>query len=329
MTTTNLPRGRTTAHRWAQQTAFNTAATANFFELNAYSSTFTPKRPLDDDDVLGSAGYANVTDARPAAPGVEDADGSMALPLDLTQIAWLLEALFGSVAPTNATGVYTRVFTSGGVALPLWTIEKQLATGQFEKLIGGVCKDATFPIGADKGYASVDTTWAGFQVSAPYAATAAGAPTVVPLANRMPKSSGLLKIGGTQIGRITTGSLKVTNTIDMDRYAGSVQESDVFLTKTDAALDITARYVDDTLRAYGTPGAGGFLPTPVAVEIDYVLSANLSLIFTLPAVRFEPVAVATENGGLMTQKLSGRAEVGSAAAMVTATLVNSSATPAS
>jgi hypothetical protein len=325
--TTNLARGRTTAHRLADQTNFTTEATASFFELNAYSSTFTKKKPLDDDDVLGQAGYANVTDARPAAPGVEDADGSMSVPLDLMQIGYWLKGLLGApvvtaVADPAPTGTNSFVFSSGAVSLPCRTIEKQLAATQFEAMIGAIVKDASFPIAADKGYAAVDMSLVGRQVTDPYTATIAGAPTVVALANRIPKSSGVIKIGGNVISRITTGSMKITNTVTTDRYAGSSLQSDAFLEKIDGMFDLTARYVDDTLRAYGVAGTNGFLPNPVTVELDYSLGTYLSLSIVASAVRFEPVSVPTSNGGLMTQKLSGRCEVGAAGPMITATLVN-------
>ena len=328
--TTALPRGRGVAIRLADQADVSTQAIANFFEVNSYASAFNKKKPLDDDDVQGQAGYANVTDSRPAAPGLEDADGTMQVPMDMDQIGFHLKGLLGLYSVAAAAGgapggTMAHTFQSGALSLPARTIERQLNTGQFEAMIGAVVKDMTFPIGAEKGYAKADMSLWGKQVTDPYVATAAAAPTVVPLISRVPATSGVLRANGVQIGRVQSGNLKVTNDVQADRYAGDVTESDAFLQAVAAQLSVTARYTTDALRTLGATG-GVVLPPIQAVDLTWTLSTYLKLVITLPAVRFEPVSIAVTNGGLLTQQLSGRAEVAAGGPMLTAVLTNARAT---
>lgn len=324
--TTALPRGRSQRVRIKEQADFATQATGNYFELNTYTVTPDKKKEFEDDDVTGSVGAVSETDARPAAPGVEESDTSFRVPLDLLQIGYWLKGLIGgytvsAVANPAPAGTYAHVFASGSGAVPINTMERQLAAGQLEKVIGLVLKELTFPIGPDKGYEQVDVAAIARSISDPYTVSIAGAPSVLALSNRVPKTVGIIKIGGAQVGRVLKGSAKLTNTVDTDRYAGDVVRSDAMMSKLEGALNITARYTTDALRAYGAAGSDGFLPDPVQVEIDYVLSTYLKLALVFPAVRFRPVNVPAENGGTMTQQLSGRAE-SSTSPLITATLTN-------
>ncbi|MET3665903.1 phage tail tube protein [Caulobacter sp. 1776] len=326
--TTNLPRGRATLLNLKGQADFPTAASgANAVQLNVYQRTFNKKKPLEDDDINGVVGYANPTDARPAEPGLEDADGSLQAPLDLHQIGyWLLMTLGapGSAAVDDPApaGTYAHTFTSGAAGLPIATMEAMNAPGQFEKLIGGLVQDATLPIGPDRGYAKVPITLMGRQTSDPYNASVFTGPTVSALAKRVPNSKGIITIGGVQVARITRGTLKISNSIEMDRYAGENVQSDAFLAKISTDLNLTARYVTDAIRAYGATGSDGFLPDAQEVALTWSLGTYMKLVVTLPAVRFEPVSVPVQNGGTMTVDLKGRGEVGAAAPMVTAVLTN-------
>lgn len=329
--TTVLPRGRTVALRLADQVDVPTQAVGNFSEINTYAQTFNKKRPLDDDDITGQVGFANNTDARPAAPGLEDADGTLQAPLDLVQIGYWLKGALGSydggvaIANPAPAGTKAHTFASGAVSLPARTLERQFTATQLEAMIGAVVTQLSLPIGAAAGYAKCDVSLWGRQVTDPYNASIAGAPTIVALGARVPNSSGVITAGGVQMGRVTTGSLKISNTVTPDRYAGDNLESDAFLEKVDAALDITARYTTDALRALGQNAAGSVLPAVTAVTLSWQLSAYLKLLVTLPAVRFNPVSIAVQNGGLMTQQLTGRAEVGAGGPMVTAVLTNQQA----
>jgi hypothetical protein len=320
MTTTALPRGRQTRLRLAYQTAFAVAATTGFQELNTYNHTFNPSRPLQDDDVLG-AGFQNLVDERPAAPGLEEADAPIQVPLDLNQIGFWLKALLGAPT-TSGTTTKTHVFTSGAASLPSLTLEREFAAGQFELLTGGVAKSAKFDFAPANGFRAVDLSFAARQVSAPYATTAAGSPTIQTLLNRIPASIGNIKLGGTQIGSVTAAEFMLTNDLELDRYVGDPFRSAAALNATNGEINFTARYTTDALRAQANPDATTLLPAAYAISLEYVLSATLKLVLDLPAVRFERVSIPVQNGKALTQSFKGRCEVAASSPMLTATLTN-------
>lgn len=321
MTTTVLPRGRQTRVRMAYQSAFATQATSGFQELNTYTSNFNPIRPLADDDVLG-AGFANLVDERPAAPGLEEADASLSVPFDLAQIGFWLKAAMGAPTTTGTT-TKTHVFTTGSTSLPSLTLEREfVSAAQFEAMIGGVVKTAKFDFSPGQGFRGLDLSLAGRQVLAAYTSTIAGTPTVQALSNRVPASIGVIKQGGTAIGQVTDGDLTLTNDFEMDRYVGDRFRSAVGLNAINAELNFTARYTTDTQRNFANPDATTLLPAPVAISIEYIVSATLKLVLDLPAVRYEPVSIAVQNGKALTQKFKGRCEVGASSPMLTATLTN-------
>lgn len=327
--TNNVPRGRGTLLNLKSQVDFATPASgAGAVQLNVYQRTFNKKRPLEDDDVTGQVGFANPTDDRPAEPGLEDADGSLQVPLDLHQIGyWLTMALGLEATPEEVeggapAGTFDHTWTSGGSGLPIVMLEGQNAPGQHEKMVAGLLQDITFPIGPEKGYAKLPITLVGRQVSDPYVNSVFTAPTVAPLAKRVPNSRGLIAIGGSAVGRVTRGTLKLSNTIEMDRYAGDNLQSDAFLAKISAELNLTARYTTDAIRALGATGVDGVLPDPHEIVLTWAIGPYVKLVLTLPAVRFEPVSAPITNGGTITVDLKGRAEVGASAPLLTAVLTN-------
>lgn len=321
MTTTVLPRGRQSKLRLAYQTAFATQAASGFQELNTYTHAFNRSRPLQDDDVLG-AGFANLVDDRPAAPGLEEADVSLSVPFDLAQIGYWLKLGLGAPS-TSGTTTKTHVFTTGNTSLPSATMERELlAAAQFEAAIGAVCKTMKFDFGPQQGFRALDLSFGARQISAAAVASIAGTPTVQPLANRLPASIGTIKQAGTAIGQVMTGDLMITHELEFDRYVGDPFRSAAGLTKTNAELNFTARYTTDTQRNFANPDATLLLPAAYAISIEYVISATLKLVLDLPAVRFEPVSIAVSNGGAMTQAFKGRCEVGASSPMLTATLTN-------
>ena len=324
MTTAAIPRGRQSKLRLAYEATFGVNPAASFSELNAYTATFSRARPLVADDVLG-AGFANFVDARPAAPTVEDATGKLTLPLDLAQIGFWLGAAVGRVSATGTTPK-THVFSSGVATIPSLYLERELvAAAQYEAARGMAVKTLKLPFGPGAGYQQIDIDLMGAQILEPYTSTAAGSPTVEALSNRVPKSVGIIKIAGTQVGQIISGDITLTNVLTADRFVGdSAFPSQMTLEEQTIAVTLSARYNTDSLRALGALGSN-LLPPVQTVEVDYSLGASNSLAILLNQVRFEPVDLPTSNGKTMTISLKGAAEVGASNAMLTATLTNSHA----
>lgn len=324
MSTSVLPRGRQSKLRLAWETTYATAPVSGFQELNAYAHDLARARALEPDDVLG-AGFANNVDARPAAPNVEDASAKISVPCDMLQVGYWLAAALGRIAPTGA-GPYVHSFASGGTSIPSITLERELlAAAQYDGLTGGVVKTLKMPLKPGKGYNMFDIDLAASQVLAPYASTAAGSPTVATLANRVPNFLGLIKANGTTLGGLIDGALTLTNDITLDRYVnGAEYVAAAILEGQDVAVDVTARYSTDALRAYGVPD-GTHLPPVQSIVFSWTLGA-MTLLVTCAAVRFEPVNAPVTNGKTITQQLKGRAEVGASTPMLTATLTNTMAT---
>lgn len=327
MSTSVLPRGRSTKLRMQLETTYATPPTGNWSEVNSYSLDLNRVRALEADDVLG-AGFANTVDARPAAPNVEDATGKLTVPFDLHQAGFWLGAALGLDVVTGS-GPYTHVWTSGLTQLPSFSLEREfVAAAQYDGMNGGVVKSLKLPFKPGKGYNMIDVDIVGAKVLEPYAATVAGTPMVQAIGLRIPNTVGVIKIAGSQVGQIIDGSLTITNDITLDRYVGSSAfVSAAFLEGLDISVDLTARYNTDALRAYGTLSGSLGVPSVQTVEVDYVVGAN-SLTLVLNAVRFEPINAPVANGKTITLSIKGRAEVGASAAMLTATLVNNVASGA-
>ena len=325
MTTSILPRGRQSKVRIGYQSAFLTQQTTGFQELNVYSHNFERKRAVEPDDLLG-AGLLNTIDARAAAPALEEASGSLSVPLDVAQIGFWLKALLGAPSVSGTTPkVYT--FTSGATQIPSLTIEREfVAAAQYETMVGGVVRDAKFSFGQTPGFRSVDLNLMGRQILVPAAATIAGTPTVQPLSSRIPASVGTLKNSGVAIGRVISGDITFTNQLTFDNYIGDAFVDDAVVEAQDVAINASIRYSTDALRNLATVDATLLIPPVQSLSLEYVLSANASLILTLPNVRLEPMNVGVTNGKSLTIGVKGRAEGSSGSAMMTAVLTNTYAT---
>lgn len=312
------PRGRSTKIRIAYEATYGTAETTGFFELNTYKHDFQRSRALVDDDVLG-AGFANATDARPAAPNIEDDKWSLEVPFDLTQIGYWLKPAFGDVTGSGSPKVHS--FSTGVAGLPSFTMERELASGQFEEAIGCVVTKMTFNVGPGPGFDSVMIEGICKQITEPYASTLAGTPTVVALSARIAKTLGIVKVATTQIGSVISGQISLTNTVEADRFAGDgAYISQVNLVAQDCEVSLTARYKTDVLRNYANLSSG--LPAAQRFDFEYVTSPSLKLVNTLKNVRAEPLGSPVGSGGLVTIAMKGRAEVGTSDAMMLATLTN-------
>lgn len=328
--TSVVPRGRATLLNIKGQPDLQTAATgADAVQLNTLQRTFNKKRPLEDSQVNGVTGAINSTDDRPAEPGLEDGDGSLVLPFDLHQIGYMLTMALGNpvsvaVGGGAPAGTFAHTYASGGDTIPIVTLEGQNAPGQLEALVGGYLKDFSLPIGSTAGYAQVPVTLGGRQTTDPYTASLFTDPEVLALARRVPNVRGFVSIGGVQVARVTQGSTKVTNRTDAERYSENLISA-VYLDGRSAEINATVRYTTDQVRTFGKTGADGVLPDAFEVSFTWALTQYVKLVLTFPAVRFEPVGVAIQNGDKWTVDLKGRAEIGAAAPMVTAVLTNQTA----
>lgn len=324
MTTSTDPRGRLAELYSARQTALATAAASpaqTFVRRHFYDLAFNPQSEPQDDDVMGG-GFANSIDARPAAPDIERASARVVWPLDLTQIGWALAEFFGSVEPSG-TGPYVHTFDTASATVPSTTVERRLASGAFDGATGLVARSLMFPIGSDRGYTRINADYFAREALEQYGSTVAGTPTTPALTARVPRAVGTIKRDGVALGSIISGDVTLTNVLGEDAYHGSRLVEDVQLEGRTAALNLTGRFKGAALRDMGKIASGAYLPGVYEIELDWTLSASLSLVLTLRNKRFAKVGIATSGPGRLDVALRGRGEVGTSAAMATAVLTNS------
>lgn len=323
MTTSSDPRGRAVELYSGTQTALATGVVSpdvTFVRRHYYDWTPSPQSEPQDDTILGG-GFANSIDDTPAAPDVERAGIRVVWPMDLVQLGYVLAEMFGGPVTTGG-GPYVHTFSSGTAVLPSRTIERKLATGQFDGAIGLVGRSLQIPIGSDRGYTRVNADYFARSMPKQYASSIAGAPTALSLASRVPRAVGTIKRDGVALGSILSGDLTLTNQLGEDSYHGSPLIDDVQLEGRSVALNLTGRFKGAALRDLGELANGAYLPGVQDIELEWSLSASLKLTITVRNVRFAKTSPTTSGPGRLDIGLKGRAEVGAASSMVTAVLTN-------
>lgn len=324
MPTNTWPIGEQSRVRFGAQSDPLTQSTGDFYDLPYYSASFTKERPLQDDRVLG-AGWNNPTDSRAAAPGLVAASGKMEIPADVAALGLMLTAILGAgaVAANGAGGANdkTWTFTSGGVAVPVYSVEVMKAAGMYDVALGAFAKSVAFSFkGGDQGYAKVTTDWGAVDIEDSQADSIAGSPTVL-AGVRFPGFLGTLDLAGVAAGAVMDTTVTLTNEYDEDRYLNSATLGGVGLKSMALKIEATLRYTGDAIRAYGEVASNG-LPAAIGAQLALSIDATHGLTLAMPNVRFEPVGTPIEGPGGLQVKLQGRAEQSSSAAMVTATLLN-------
>lgn len=324
MPSTALPLGETSRLNLAKQTSLLTPTNGSGFKtLQYYSAPFQKGRPLQDDRILGG-GFNNDVDSRPAGPGLVDVSGKIVAPLDYEQIGFWLNAILGDEGSPTGTGPYTHPFASGGATVPLWTMETtHIAGSAYDVVVGAYAKAAEFSWKAgDQGFGQVSLDFGAGDFLEAQGSSIAGTPAAVSLGGRAPNWLGTFFIGGSQVGAAMDAKLSITNVFEEDRYGGDPRLGGVGLKDRQATIEATVRYTSDAIRANGLVSAIDGRPDPTTASLKWIMSSGLSLVLTAAAVRWEPIGAPIDGPGGLEQKLKGRLEQTSGAAMLAATLVN-------
>lgn len=321
MSTYDMPRGRNTFVRHKRQTDFRTGASgAAATETNCYSFEPSRSRSLEGDDVLGAAGLHNTLDARPAAPSFEDASISASYPLDLIQVGWRLAELFGAPT-TTGTGPYVHTFTSHAAVIPVTTFEHQLKANSFRVIEGAVATGLRIGAGSAPGFRAFSMDYLARRVRPVTTASVFTSPNVIGLNNRIANFKSRVLIDAVAAGSLIDAEMTLANGIGSDRYVGDEYLSEAWREGFDASFDLTARFSNDVLTSLGDLTTGQ-VPDAHSLTVEFAVSVSSALVFNFPVVRFEPTGVPVSNGGAMTVRLRGRAEVGAASPLLTAQLTN-------
>ena len=135
MSTSALPRGKTTTLLLKAESAFGNPPGGDWTQTFAYSHTSDFRKPFEDDPLLGLP-RQNDRDRTAPAPGLITFDDSIVVPLDFNLFGVWLHALFADASVTGSEDPYTHVFSSGLETLPWRSHEWKLAGSMFEQDVG-------------------------------------------------------------------------------------------------------------------------------------------------------------------------------------------------
>ena len=321
MPTSETPRGKTANLLFGDQVDFSTPAPVNYISTPFYSENLGESEPQESDPLLGFARNNNRDQTAPA-PGLITMGGDIVVPMDVNHLPYWLTMLFG--APTTAgAGPYTHEFSSGGEVLPFRTIEIEKRSGAaFFQNIGCLASGFSFDTARSNGFRQATVSLVGRSQNK-LAVTGGGVPAAQLALAQIPAAKGLMRIDSVVAANFLGGSFSYQNnpTASDDLTGDSYMAGYTLDDDASCGGAGRVRYVNDAY--YDIMQAGN----PVAVELEFELSASQKVLFAMPAVRFEktPFASVAGPGGLQAE-FNFRAEQTTVAPMLTVTVTNTIAT---
>lgn len=317
MPTSPTPRGKTANLLFADQADFATPASGNYTSTPFYTENLGDGEPLESDPLLGTARTNNRDQTKPA-PGLVTMGGDIVVPMDVNHLPYWLTMLFGAPT-TSGAGPYDHVFTSGGETLPYRTIEIEKRAGAaFFQNVGLLAAGFSFDTARAGGFRQATINLLG-RSQTKLGATGGGVPAAPLALGQLPGAVGLMRIDSVEAANFLGGSFNYQNNptpnddLTGDKYlAGYSLDEDATCGGSNRV-----RYVNDAY--YDIMAAGD----PVALELEFSISANATLLLAMPAVRFEKGPFAPINGpGGLEAEFNWRAEQTDSAAMLTVTVTN-------
>ncbi|MCV0429223.1 MAG: hypothetical protein K5905_27550 [Roseibium sp.] len=317
MATSATPRGKTANMLFGDQADFASIATGNYISTPFYTENLGEAEPLESDPLLGTA-RTNNRDQTSPAPGLITAGGDIVVPMDVNHLPYWLTMLFGA-GVTSGAGPYTHVFTSGKEVLPYRTIEVEKRAGAaFFQNVGYLASAFSFDTARGAGFRQATISLVGRSQNK-LAATGGGVPVAQLALGQVPASTGLMRINSVDAANFLGGSFNYQNNPTPDESMTSDEYLAGYTLDEDATLGGSnrVRYVNDAY--YDIMAAGD----PVALELEFEISATAKMLFAMPAVRFEraPFAPISGPGGLEAE-FNWRAEQTDSAPMLTVTVTN-------
>ncbi|MCK7611966.1 phage tail tube protein [Roseibium sediminicola] len=321
MPTSATPRGKTANLLFGDQADFSTPAPVDYISTPFYSENLGESEPLDTDPLLGTA-RTNNRDQTAPAPGLVTMGGDIVVPMDVNHLPYWLTMLFGAPVTTGA-GPYEHVFTSGGEVLPYRTIEIEKRAGSaFFQNIGMLASGFSFDSARAGGFRQATVNLVG-RSQTKLGASAGGNPSAQLALSQIPASKGLMRIDSVDAAHFLGGSFNYQNNPAPDESLNATEYLSGYQLDDDATCSGSnrVRYVNDSYYDIMTAG------DPVALELEFLLSANAKILFAMPAVTFErtPFAPISGPGGLEAE-FNWQAHQTAASAMLTVTVTNQIAT---
>lgn len=309
-----LPGRLARAYILPQETA-GTAASGNHVPLDYYSLTPRRNDPLVDDPIIGRDLH-NPLDNQEPASGLVEAGLNLTVPLCFSQMGLFLPHLFTAAAPTGA-GPYVHVFRSGQRE-PQGASIAWVEGAKWRRAHTWTPDSMTIGIGQEAGRRNVT-----FNGMASDVDDLTNSPLGTPTANLarafMPAGAGaVVRYNNVVVANLVSGEFFYRRTLEAFRPAGRADRTArEFTPQVGAAAGIESAGLRIKDNAFYDIARSRVADD---IEIEFSFGAA-SLIFVLPAARFEPTERPVSGEGLRTETYSIRAEQ-TASAMVTATLTN-------
>lgn len=251
---------------------YATPAAGNFQKLPFVSSDLGGNQPLLADDTLG-----NGRNPRDPSYDVITVDGTVVVPVDLSNIGFWLKGLLGAPVTTEVDPHYTHVYTSGVAAIPamdleIGTPEVPLYTMNEACLVNSIAFSFA-PNGTSKATVALVA-----QGETPDNASGGGVPTELAY-TRFSQFQGSISKGGSALASITGADITLANNLDPVRTIrsdGKIDGAD--LGAFGASGTLTARFADTTFIDAATD------QTPVDLTFAYTISATAKLVIAVPRV---------------------------------------------
>jgi hypothetical protein len=306
--------GITARIRQFREATYNTAPTADFWNIPFISANLGTVQQLVSNPVLGQG-----SDPQEPDQGVLDGKGDLTVPLDARYIGLHLAALLGDPTTTAPTGHHQHVFNSGGTGL----LTSQALEVSHPNLTEFFMNTGIFFNSMDVSLAREGKVQVKFGVigteEAVAGTTGAGTPADFNsgVLSYFSHLTAVLKWNGTAVGNITGGGFSFSNNIDPLQVVannGMINGAD----RGQASLTgkLSARLNDMTLYNAAKAGTIG--------QIDWILSnsADQQITFSMPKVKLSrPQIPITGPGGVVVNfDLMGFADP--THKMLTATLLN-------
>ena len=290
--------------------------------LNVYSISGGQTEDDEDDNILG-AGNTNLEDPVLPAPGLDDHEIQVTVPICNNQFSFWLAAYFGTETVSGTTPNYTHTWSSGQ-ALPYIFLEHQLKSGRLRRHYSMIGKSMEIDLDSERGgYGQAKFTFAGIGTLSPTAALT-GTVTAPPALDRPAQ-----KLVNVTYNSVAGGDLmggKFTHTRNLKRLRAADGTGVPVAVELDAISQITgsirSRFHDDTFYDDGVAKTARAL----GIYLMTAGSAVRGVKFDFAAARLQRANVSVDGPGGIEFNPDFKAWQTSSAAALVAKVLNGTAT---
>jgi hypothetical protein len=315
MATASIALGQLSDLLFKLESAYGTSPGGNFQKAHFYKANLRETKAIENDPIIGNA-YNNFRDPGAFAPALSEHGGTLELPLCINQIGDWLKLAFGGPSTSGATN-FTHVFTSGALTIPSYAIEIKPIAGDYRMHTGVVARSLAMDLADANGMqrAMLDVIGYGEAIAG---STGGGTPTAARTYAPFKATGAQLKLDTVAVGVLLGAKFTYETGVIQDRY---IDTSDKFGA---AVLGEQAQFSGELRVRYSaaTYDSIAAAETEKALDIEFVVGANNSLIISAPAIRLARSGVPIEGPGGIEQTIQFRARQTASAPMVTATLKN-------